>query len=57
MSKQISKAEIQLCLVAKNIRKPSFTSDDLLAFGQMAFKDELEDWSDARDHCRDEAGV
>lgn len=52
MNREISKAEVQLCLVAKNIRKPSFTSDDLLAFGQMAFKDELEDWSDALESFR-----
>lgn len=49
MSLEISKAEVQLCLAAKNIRKPSFTKDDLVGFGQMAFKDELEDWSAAFD--------
>ena len=49
MSQEISKPEIQLCLAAKNIRKPSFTKDDLVGFGQMAFKDELEDWSAAFD--------
>lgn len=47
MSQPISTAEIQLCMAAKNIRKPSFTNDDLRAFGQMAFKDELQDWTDA----------
>src|SRR5262245_14316543 len=53
MSQEISKAEVQLCLSVKNIRKPSFTKDDLLGFGQMAFKDELEDWSAAFDSfCR-----
>src|SRR5262249_9014352 len=53
MSQEISKDEIKLCLAAKNIRKPSFTKDDLLGFGQMAFKDELEDWSSAFDSfCR-----
>src|SRR4030095_13078634 len=53
MSQEISKAEVQLCLAAKNIRKPSFTKDDLLGFGQMAFKEELEDWSAAFDSfCR-----
>ncbi|HKQ75135.1 MAG TPA: class I SAM-dependent methyltransferase [Blastocatellia bacterium] len=49
MSQEISKAEVQLCLSVKNIRKPSFTRDDLLGFGQMAFKDELDDWSAAFD--------
>jgi cyclopropane fatty-acyl-phospholipid synthase-like methyltransferase len=33
-------------MAAKNIRKPSFTNDDLRAFGEMAFKNELEDWAD-----------
>jgi 2-polyprenyl-3-methyl-5-hydroxy-6-metoxy-1,4-benzoquinol methylase len=45
--RQLLKAEIQLCLAAKNIRKTAFTSDQLRAFGEMAFKDELEDWGDA----------
>jgi 2-polyprenyl-3-methyl-5-hydroxy-6-metoxy-1,4-benzoquinol methylase len=49
MSQEISKAEVQLCLSAKNIHKPSFTKDDLMGFGRMAFKDELEDWSAAFD--------
>jgi 2-polyprenyl-3-methyl-5-hydroxy-6-metoxy-1,4-benzoquinol methylase len=49
LSQEIAKAEVQLCLSVKNIRKPSFTRDDLLGFGQMAFKDELEDWSAAFD--------
>lgn len=52
MSQEISKAEIQLCVAAKNIRKPTFTADDLRAFGQMAFKDDLLDWNEALETFR-----
>lgn len=47
MREEISKAEIQLCVAAKNIRKSTFTVDDLCAFGQMVFRDDLLDWSEA----------
>src|SRR5262245_54998036 len=53
MSQEMSRAEVQHSLSVNNIRKPSFTKDDLLGFGQMAFQDELEDWSSAFDSfCR-----
>lgn len=45
MGSEISRAELQLCMAVKNIQKPLFTEDDLRAFGAMAFKDALEDWS------------
>lgn len=45
MIRECSKSEVQLCLAAKNIRKPSFTKDDLHTFGEMAFQNELQDWS------------
>src|SRR5262245_32258767 len=47
MSQDISPAEIQLCLAAKNIRKPSFTKDELRTFGEMAFRDGLQDWNES----------
>lgn len=45
MSEAISKAEVQLCMAAKNIRQPTFSQDALRGFGELAFKDELQDWS------------
>lgn len=47
MGEDISKAEIQLCVTAKNIRRPSFTANELRAFGAVIFKDALEDWASA----------
>jgi 2-polyprenyl-3-methyl-5-hydroxy-6-metoxy-1,4-benzoquinol methylase len=46
MSDEKSRAEVQLCVTAKNLRKPSFTKEDLRGFGEVIFKDELQDWSD-----------
>jgi hypothetical protein len=43
----ISKAEVQLCIATKNMTEPSFTIDDLRKFGELAFRDKLEDWSKA----------
>src|SRR5437868_6684080 len=45
MSDDLSKAGVQLCMAAKNVRKSPFTGDDLRAFGELAFKEDLEDWS------------
>jgi len=42
-----SKAEVQLCMATKNMSEPSFTIDDLRKFGELAFRDKLEDWSEA----------
>jgi 2-polyprenyl-3-methyl-5-hydroxy-6-metoxy-1,4-benzoquinol methylase len=47
MASAITKAELQLCIAVKNIRKPACTCEDLRAFGEMAFKEELADWSEA----------
>lgn len=47
MNLNISKAEFQLCIATKNIGKLSFTIDDLREFGELAFRDKLEDWSQA----------
>jgi hypothetical protein len=41
----ISKAEVQLCVATLNMSEPSFTIDDLRKFGELTFKDKLEDWS------------
>jgi 2-polyprenyl-3-methyl-5-hydroxy-6-metoxy-1,4-benzoquinol methylase len=46
MSQDISPAEIQLCLAAKNIRKPSFSNAELRDFGEMVFRDDLRDWNE-----------
>jgi hypothetical protein len=42
-----SKAEVQLCMALLNMSEPSFTIDDLQKFGELIFKDKLEDWSEA----------
>jgi 2-polyprenyl-3-methyl-5-hydroxy-6-metoxy-1,4-benzoquinol methylase len=47
MSEPIPQAEVQLCLSAKNYRKPAFVYAELRGFGEMVFKDQLEDWADA----------
>lgn len=53
MSEPLPQAEVQLCLSAKNIRKPSFTNDELRGFGEMVFKDRLEDWAESLERlCR-----
>jgi len=46
MSQDISPAEIQLCLAAKNIRTPSFSNAELRAFGEMVFHNDLQDWKE-----------
>jgi ubiquinone/menaquinone biosynthesis C-methylase UbiE len=46
MGKEISTAEVQLCVASKNIPQRPFTHDQLRAFGALAFKEKLvEDWS------------
>jgi cyclopropane fatty-acyl-phospholipid synthase-like methyltransferase len=53
MPPAITKAELQLCIAVRNIRKPAYTYEDLRAFGEMAFKDELADWQVAFASFRD----
>ena len=43
----ISKAECQLCMATLNMSEPSFTIDDLRKFGELTFRDKLENWSEA----------
>src|ERR1051325_8867672 len=52
MSKDLTKAEVQLCMAVKNARKSPFTQDDLRVFGDLAFKDDLQDWSTEFDQLR-----
>jgi hypothetical protein len=47
MYPEISKAEVQLCMATLNMSEPSFTIDDLRKYGELTFKDKLEDWSEA----------
>jgi hypothetical protein len=47
MYQDITKAESQLCMAILNMSEPSFTIDDLRKFGELTFRDKLEDWSEA----------
>lgn len=45
MDDGISNAEVQLCMALKNIRKTPFDREDLIAFGELAFKNDLQNWT------------
>ncbi len=53
MNEAISTAAVQLCMAVKNIHKPRFSQDELRAFGELMFKDELQDWAPAFERLLD----